>query len=242
MGNGNLDDTNLSTILIKYKQIKHNRIYSDGVILFLIVTTYFLFKRDYLVLFPQTTSKMWFLFIIFFIYNLILTFYFGLYLKCISDPSYDIKNIPERMSLFNFRGNDYYLNTHNLYGASKGIESRVVLFDALAGTRGTKNLSGRDRNTQPYSITLWSISHFFIYLLGTLLIPKLWWAFLGVGALWEIYEYGRDCHDWLDIVWNSFGIATALLISKKTSKTFQYYLVMSYFIVLTGIVISSHFT
>jgi len=61
---------------------------------------------------------------------------------------------------------------------------------------------------------MWSVSHFVTYFIGALLIPDLWWAFFIVGVLWELYEVTIDAHDMLDIVWNSLGILTGVLVRK----------------------------
>ena len=55
-------------------------------------------------------------------------------------------------------------------------------------------------------ITFWGFAHWFLYACIGFLYPELFWETFTVGVGFEIYEYLRyDCHDSLDLIFNSFG-------------------------------------
>jgi len=56
------------------------------------------------------------------------------------------------------------------------------------------------------AMTFWSASHFYLYLLLGFFAPALFWETFIAGVGFEIYEkYAFDCHDVLDVMYNSAG-------------------------------------
>jgi hypothetical protein len=54
--------------------------------------------------------------------------------------------------------------------------------------------------------TFWSASHFALYLALGMFAPSLFWQTFAIGATFEFYEkYAFDCHDVLDVAYNSAG-------------------------------------
>jgi len=82
--------------------------------------------------------------------------------------------------------------------------------------------TAEQRENLKYCIcTMWSMMHFFFYILLGYFSPSLFYVTLGIGILFEIVEYFTyDCHDILDILYNSlgFGVGYCLrYILKKKS-------------------------
>jgi len=69
------------------------------------------------------------------------------------------------------------------------------------------------------SFTFWNLSHFFMYAIVTTICPELALYFLGIGVLFEIYEYVvYDCYDVMDIFANTLGVGVGLPLSKFINR------------------------
>lgn len=55
-------------------------------------------------------------------------------------------------------------------------------------------------------MTSWAITHLILYAIIGFLFPKMFWTSFFVGVVFEIAEWlTLDCHDLLDLFWNSLG-------------------------------------
>ena len=97
-------------------------------------------------------------------------------------------NKPFCQSACNFRGNNYYI------GSDKKLDS---------GTSET------------CLVTFWSAGHFVLFMIIGFIMPELFIVALILGIGFEVYEYYRfDCHDPLDIIWNTSGFIVGMLLNK----------------------------
>lgn len=54
--------------------------------------------------------------------------------------------------------------------------------------------------------TSWALTHTILYFIIGFILPDLFWQSLIVGIIFEYLEdWQHDCHDILDVVWNSIG-------------------------------------
>ena len=66
--------------------------------------------------------------------------------------------------------------------------------------------------------TMWSFMHFIFYILIGFFCPSLFFLTLSIGIIFEIFEYFTfDCHDILDVVYNSSGFGVGYLLHKLFS-------------------------
>lgn len=66
-------------------------------------------------------------------------------------------------------------------------------------------------------ITSWAISHVALYAIIGYMFPDLFWQSLLIGIMYELLEWCTlDCHDVLDIGWNSLGFLIGATL--KTMK------------------------
>jgi len=64
-------------------------------------------------------------------------------------------------------------------------------------------------------LTLWALTHVFLYMLIGFFCPDLFIPSFIIGVLYEIIEkYSYECHDVLDIVYNSVGFGIGFGINK----------------------------
>lgn len=55
-------------------------------------------------------------------------------------------------------------------------------------------------------MTSWAITHLILYAIIGFFFPKMFWTAFLVGVLFELSEWFLlDCHDVLDLFWNSLG-------------------------------------
>ncbi len=56
-------------------------------------------------------------------------------------------------------------------------------------------------------LTWWGFAHFMLYSIIGFICPDIFWETFVIGIGFEVYEHSPhlDCHDELDIVWNSMG-------------------------------------
>ena len=81
-----------------------------------------------------------------------------------------------------------------------------------------KQCTEEERDTKKYCIfTMWSAMHLLFYIFLGYHCPSLFCATLLLGVAFEIFEYfAFDCHDMLDIVYNSCGFGIGYLLKKKS--------------------------
>lgn len=66
-------------------------------------------------------------------------------------------------------------------------------------------------------VTFWGLAHFAFFLLVGFVCPDLFWPAFAIGCGFEAYEKVRfDCHDLLDIIWNTVGFATGRALRRAT--------------------------
>jgi hypothetical protein len=98
------------------------------------------------------------------------------------------------------------------------------LQSAIQRTRGTNYMlmdqspgALRDQIAQQHTAcaaTGWSALHFLAYAGAGFLAPALWPVSLGIGILWEVAETTVACHDWLDILYNTAGLLSGILLRR----------------------------
>ena len=65
-------------------------------------------------------------------------------------------------------------------------------------------------------ITSWAVSHVVLYAIIGYMFPNMFWHTLLIGISYEILEWCTlECHDVLDIVWNSVGFLIGAAIKKS---------------------------
>lgn len=63
--------------------------------------------------------------------------------------------------------------------------------------------------------TFWSVTHFVFFAVLGFIEPLLFWTFFLIGVGFESMEYYvLDCHDWLDIGYNTLGLLTGMFLHK----------------------------
>ena len=63
--------------------------------------------------------------------------------------------------------------------------------------------------------TFWSFTHFFLYFILGIVCPSLFIPTFIIGILFEYYEYKElNCHDMLDILWNTSGFVLGYMVTK----------------------------
>ena len=64
-------------------------------------------------------------------------------------------------------------------------------------------------------VTTWALTHIILYAIIGFLFPTMFWPTFFIGVLYEIMEHiTLDCHDVLDLVWNSLGFFIGMLIHR----------------------------
>jgi hypothetical protein len=62
------------------------------------------------------------------------------------------------------------------------------------------------RSSRYCLMTTWAITHIVLYAIIGFLFPTLFWPTFMIGVAYEVMEWITfDCHDVLDLVWNSIG-------------------------------------
>lgn len=68
-------------------------------------------------------------------------------------------------------------------------------------------------------VTSWAITHVTLYAIIGFLFPTLFWPTFLVGVAYEIMEWiALDCHDILDLAWNSMGFFIGATLRGILSK------------------------
>ena len=71
-------------------------------------------------------------------------------------------------------------------------------------------------------VSLWAIAHVFTYMVIGFFCPNLFIQSFICGALFEFYEkYTWDCHDKLDVIFNSIGFVIGYIIYKNKKRLFN---------------------
>ncbi len=99
-------------------------------------------------------------------------------------------------------------------GFKKGEPNNLVL-KWLSQFRGKNYWLTPERTPQRYClVTSWALTHIALYAIIGYFFPKFFWQTFAIGVTFEIGEWiTLDCHDILDVLWNSigFGIGATLL-------------------------------
>lgn len=62
------------------------------------------------------------------------------------------------------------------------------------------------RNSRYCLVTTWALTHVILYAIIGFLFPNMFWLTFMIGLLYEVMEWVLlDCHDVLDLGWNSIG-------------------------------------
>ena len=65
-------------------------------------------------------------------------------------------------------------------------------------------------------VTSWAITHIALYAILGFMFPERFWETLAVGVLFEGVEWiALDCHDMLDVIWNSMGFCLGYWLHYK---------------------------
>jgi hypothetical protein len=80
-------------------------------------------------------------------------------------------------------------------------------------------LTPQGRHSGYCLVTSWAISHVMLYAVLGYMFPERFWETFAIGALFEAAEWVvMDCHDVLDIVWNSMGFFLGYCLQKRFRK------------------------
>ena len=65
-------------------------------------------------------------------------------------------------------------------------------------------------------VTIWSVTHYLMYMVLGYLFPNMFWETFALGLLFEVVEAATiDCHDIMDVVWNTLGFITGRYIRAR---------------------------
>lgn len=78
----------------------------------------------------------------------------------------------------------------------------------------TISIHNKEKETNKDVGTIWNWVHFFGYFLITLLFPDSWLLIWLLGLAWESFEALLKWEDWNDILFNTAGIASAVVVRK----------------------------
>lgn len=90
---------------------------------------------------------------------------------------------------------------NNTHGKGDDLPSK------LGRIRGSNYfLTPSGRHSGYCLVTTWAVTHIALYAVLGFLFPNRFWETLAVGVVFEGLEWLTfDCHDMLDVVWNSLG-------------------------------------
>jgi hypothetical protein len=64
-------------------------------------------------------------------------------------------------------------------------------------------------------VSLWAVSHAYLYMVIGFFCPNLFIESFLIGAFFEYFEKMKwECHDGLDVIFNSFGFIIGYLLNK----------------------------
>lgn len=161
----------------------------------LIILIHFLYTKDYLRLLPKTYRGQLLALFVWIIIGMYLTVFVAAYLPIFtnSESCY--------MRCSNSSCNQFF----------QKLNGKNSLMDIL-GLHGSSKISSHQ-----CAITPWMISHFVGHGFVAFLLPKMWLNILIGGVLWESLESALKTSSWFDIVWNSGGVLSGVLL-RKISK------------------------
>ena len=93
------------------------------------------------------------------------------------------------------------------------------LWEIISPLRGFNYyLDEKERKDPQYRanclVTTWALSHFILYLILGYYYPQMFWETFMIGIMFEIAEnMAMDCHDVLDVLWNSLGFVVGRWLS-----------------------------
>lgn len=108
----------------------------------------------------------------------------------------------------------YVPKSFNVAGKYCFIGAPNFMWDFLRRYRGknyylnkTNNTNNIDSDVTPNCmLTIWGLSHVILYMILGWFVPDKFWETLLIGIAFEFLEkWSYDCHDILDIMWNSVG-------------------------------------
>lgn len=161
----------------------------------LIILIHFLYTKDYLRLLPKTYRGQLLALFVWIIIGMYLTVFVAAYLPIFTNSESCYKTCSS-------------LSCDHLFQKLNGKNS---LMDIL-GLHGSSKISSHQ-----CAITPWMISHFVGHGFVAFLLPKMWLNILIGGVLWESLESALKTSSWFDIVWNSGGVLSGVLL-RKISK------------------------
>ena len=91
------------------------------------------------------------------------------------------------------------------------ITAPSFMWGFLRNNRGRNyylnNANGVDKDVTPNCmLTIWGLSHVILYMILGWFVPDMFWETFFIGIAFEYLEKNTfDCHDILDIMWNSIG-------------------------------------
>ena len=136
-----------------------------------------------------------------------------------------------------------YKNTDYIYKHTNKclVRSQNKVNDWLVNIRGkaylkmSNNSKLYDKYSSIYNankqfclVTIWSFTHIVLYMILGFFCPALFWLTFIIGIFFEIGEcIFADCHDVMDLVYNSLGFGIGKLLNhfyfnKKNMKTVPY--------------------
>lgn len=101
------------------------------------------------------------------------------------------------------------INTNGIYKDINSMHETCLLGcgdNNIPLPRGSNYYIGSSTTVGNCLMTFWSLTHVWLHFVFGLLFPNAFkWSLL-LGVTFELYEkYVYDCHDTLDIFWNSLG-------------------------------------
>lgn len=123
---------------------------------------------------------------------------------------FEITNKKWKSRMQYVRGDNYGLDTHDMSG-------KVVVCDE---TEKSLDMSSDSKDNPYHVMTGWSCLHVVLYMFLGFLSPKYWWLMLIISVVWELFEFQQpqDCHDLLDLGWNSTGLLIGMGLRKVLLK------------------------
>lgn len=108
-------------------------------------------------------------------------------------------------------------------------ESQIITIDgevgrALTSGRGQHYYIGattpeKRERLESCVMTFWGLAHFGFFAVLGFACPDLFWETFAIGCGFEVYEKVQfDCHDLLDIIWNTLGFAAGRAIRQTIGK------------------------
>jgi len=109
----------------------------------------------------------------------------------------------------------YFPNISNAFLTCWMEPHKVPLI--LEQLRGKNYWLHAQRKSSKYClVTSWAICHIILYAIIGYMFPNLFWETFAIGVVYEILEWKLfDCHDVLDVLWNSIGFFIGVMIRCK---------------------------